>query len=531
MRSEVAGLEWSAGRIMPKFQSLSQLDVYDVRAASRDEQMTATIIAGLVNRPQPRIYLLSSDDDLFWLQQAFSATPYSISTQTGSAALHALLSTYRSVIQGMIIYDPALPDTINVATTMAGQQDGIIVSPEMVDELKSEYQLSILDDLRTYAWHNRLEIYQWAQQHLLPNSSARIIAGLNPEAFCGLRSFLVATRAFVYWLDSRLYRPNFSARLLSERFLLRQILASYSAGSVHMGWVIHEQSGVSLASEVGMAVVASDYTLNLEVWMASQLADYELPVAVQKMVPIVERSKVYVSFTMSDGDNLQYCQHRLRTIWQDPARGSVPIGWTLSPLLVQAAPGMAAYYARTASENDEFVAGPSGMGYMYPSRWPQRQLEPFLHQTGELMQALRMTSLNILDVDPVYGTGLPGLANFSWHGMRLTDPRIQHQFAHVLANYGVRGMLTGAGFTGLPAHWKNVDHLPLYNNLGFTATVAQTVKLIKLAALIRRRRPLFLNVYLIAWKMTPTLLQQVVQQLGAEYEYILPSTLLASLPQ
>ena len=189
MRSEVAGLEWSAGRIIPKFQSVSQLDVYDVRGASRDEQITATIVAGLVNRPQPRIYLLATDDDLFWLQQAFSAMPHTISTHTGSAALRAMLSTYRSVIQGMIIYNPALPDTINVATTMAGQQDCIIVSPELADELKSACQLPVLDDLRKYAWRDRLEIYQWAQRHLLPKSSARIIAGLIQKHLRGSGRF------------------------------------------------------------------------------------------------------------------------------------------------------------------------------------------------------------------------------------------------------------------------------------------------------------------------------------------------------
>jgi hypothetical protein len=234
---------------------------------------------------------------------------------------------------------------------------------------------------------------------------------------------------------------------------------------------------------------------------------------------------------MSDGDNLQYCQHRMRAIWHDPARGTVPIGWTLAPLLLHAAPGMAAYYARTATANDEFIAGPTGMGYMYPSRWPQAQLEPFLRQTGELMQALGMTSLNILDVDAVYATGLPVLGALSWHGMRLTHPRIQQQFAQVLADYGVQGMLNGAGFTGLPARWKHIDQLPLYNNLGFSETVARTVRLITLATLLYRRRPLFLNVYLIAWKMTPTLVQEVIQQLGAEYEYVLPSTLLALLPR
>jgi hypothetical protein len=170
------------------------------------------------------------------------------------------------------------------------------------------------------------------------------------------------------------------------------------------------------------------------------------------------------------------------------------------------------------------------MGYMYPACWPKNQLELYLHQTGDLMQTLGMTSLNILDVDPVYRTGLPWLAAFSWRGMRLTNPSIQHQFAQVLSNYGVRGMLNGAGFTGLPGHWKNLDHFPLYNNLGFTETVEQTVRLIKLAQRLYRKRPLFLNVYLIAWKMTPTLVQQVIRQLGAEYEYVLPSTLLSLLP-
>ena len=531
MRREAAGIEWSAGRILPTFQSVSELVVYDLRGASGSEQLTATIVAGLINRPRPRIYLLTKDDDLFWLRQVFNHLPQTTSPQSGSAALHAMLSAYRPLIQGMIIYNPSLPDTINVATTMAGQQDCMIVSPEQVVELEARYHLAVFDDLRRYPWRNRLEIYHWAQQHLLPHASVHVIAGLNPEAFCGLRSFAVATRTFVHWLDSRQYLPDLPAHLLSERTLLRRILASYPSGAVHMGWVIHEQSAVSLASDVGMTVLASDYGLNLEVWMAVPLADHVWPQAPERPALPAVRSKVYISFTMSDGDNLQYCQYRMRTIWQDPKRGSIPIGWTLSPLLLQAAPAMAAYYIDTASAKDEFVAGPSGMGYMYPSRWPQEQLASFLHQTGKLMQALGMTSLNVLDVDAAYATGLPLIAAFSWHGMRLTDARIQQQFTQVLASYGVQSILNGSGFTGQPARWKHIGQLPMYNNLGFTSSVSQTVKLVKLASLLYRRRPLFLNVYLIAWQMTPTMVQEVMQQLGDSYEYVLPSTLLALLPQ
>lgn len=526
MRREVPGLYWSDAQLLPTFQAISQLVVYDLRGASRDEQIAATCIAGLANRPQPCVYLICSEDDVFWLQQAGQAvTQRQDPHVVGSAALQLLLSDYRAVVQGLIIYDPELPDTINIATTMAGLQDGMVVSPTLAEILQTRERWPVLADLRTYRWGSRLEAYQWAVQQLLPQTSSRIIAGLDPGAFCGLRSFLVATNAFVYWLDSRWYVRSKTVGRLSERRLLQHILASYAIDAVHLGWVIHEQSGVSLASEVGMAVVASDYVMNLEVWTALQPEQMPLPIR-KPALPALEKH-IYVSFTMSDGDNFQYCQHRLRSLWQDPARGELPLGWTFSPLLWQAAPVLTAYYMRTATENDELVAGPSGLGYMYPSRWPGQHLATFLQRTGTLMQAMGMTTINVLDVDPLYRTGLPVLAAFSWNGMRLSTSRLQQLFAGHLAAYGVQGILTGAGFTGRPGQWKKVENLFFYNNPGFTASVEQTVHLITTVARLSPQRPLFLNVYIIAWDMTPSQVKEVMQQLGSGYTCVLPRTLFA----
>src|SRR5437588_10645378 len=100
---------------------------------------------------------------------------------------------------------------------------------------------------------------------------------------------------------------------------------------------------------------------------------------------------------MSEGDNLQYNQHRMAQLWRDPARGSVPIGWTISPALIQVAPAMAAYYLRTATPQDELLAGPSGAGYMLPSRWPGEQLPAFLPLTGQLLQRMHLATLQVLD--------------------------------------------------------------------------------------------------------------------------------------
>jgi len=100
---------------------------------------------------------------------------------------------------------------------------------------------------------------------------------------------------------------------------------------------------------------------------------------------------------MSDGDNIQYDQRRLRYEWDDPSRGAVPINWTISPLLLDAAPAIYDHYTRSATAKDLFMAGPSGAGYAYPSSWPDRTFRTFTAQTGTYMQQAGITTIDILN--------------------------------------------------------------------------------------------------------------------------------------
>ena len=84
----------------PTFQSPDHLDVYDIRGASQDTQLAITTMTGIINRQKPQVYLLSSADAAFWLQQVFSQIPQVVSPATGNAALDAILNKYASSIQG-----------------------------------------------------------------------------------------------------------------------------------------------------------------------------------------------------------------------------------------------------------------------------------------------------------------------------------------------------------------------------------------------------------------------------------------------
>ncbi len=524
MSLEVTGLDWSNERMLPAFQAPSHLEIYDMRGASRDIQLTATTLVGLVNRPQPRVYLIVGDDDAFWLAQVFHAIPQEIHPSKGDKVLKSLLTVYRDAIQGLIIYDPNLIETINVATTLAGQRDGIVVAPAQVADLQQDFGLSILVDLRTYHWKNRWQAYHWAWQNLRQDASHQMVAGLDPKNVTGLRSFLVATRTLIYRLDSRAHLSNLRQGGHTERNLMRQIVNSYPPGATHLGWFIDESSGVRLTSQAALAVLATDHLTNLEVWTAIQPQTKTSPPLVVELPAISER--VYVSFTISDGDNLQYCQHHMQRLWRDPARGTLPIGWTLSPVLMQAAPAMAEYYLSTATANDELIAGPSGAGYIFPSHWPSKHLSPFLQRTGQMMQDMGMVSLQVLDTVSRQNSALPFMPQFA-SGMTFVDSTSQQRYVQGLTAFGLQGILSGAGLRA--CRWQKTQGLPLYHNLGLAGSVGQTVRWIKNAALAQKQRPLFLNVYMLAWSITPSDLRQIVERLGDGYAIVLPKTLLAML--
>lgn len=81
----------------------------------------------------------------------------------------------------MIVYDPEVPDTINVATTLAGLKNAVVASPELAEKLsKAPFDLKILDDLRG-KFDNRLEAYTWQYEHLWEQTTHQMLIGLDPD--------------------------------------------------------------------------------------------------------------------------------------------------------------------------------------------------------------------------------------------------------------------------------------------------------------------------------------------------------------
>ncbi len=74
----------------------------------------------------------------------------------------------------------------------------------------------------------------------------------------------------------------------------------------------------------------------------------------------------FLVFYIGDYDCAAWLYQRMMDIWDDPARGKVPMMWCISPVLDRRVPMAMDYMRRTATPNDYFAAADNGAGYCEP---------------------------------------------------------------------------------------------------------------------------------------------------------------------
>lgn len=71
-------------------------------------------------------------------------------------------------------------------------------------------------------------------------------------------------------------------------------------------------------------------------------------------------------FYVGDYDASSWVAQTTPTIWGHPARGTIPLMWSISPVLEKRVPMALHNHRATATENDYFVSADNGAGYLMP---------------------------------------------------------------------------------------------------------------------------------------------------------------------
>lgn len=305
--------------------------------------------------------------------------------------------------------------------------------------------------------------------------------------------YQVAARAMAFSLD-----PNQRA----ERDLFAQIASAVAPNTPYLGWfegdVAGEWGGVGLLSQHSVYVLPADWNTNTTVHAGIPTRPRPSPVATAPTL----QNKIYLTFCVSDGDNLQFDEHRMQQIWDDPGRGKVPITWTIQPHLADVMPDILDYYQRTATANDCFITGASGAGYVVPIQWPDDTFPLYAQMTHDLMGRLGITAVSAINYQSWSSGSLP------LSGQKATD------YSRIVQPLGIV----------LPSNAPQLIWLPggtPESGLSGAGDVASMKTIIGyLSANWDGKSPAFFALQPSGWTMTPTDIAAVANSLDERYRTV-----------
>ena len=391
-----------------------------------DESVATACIQGIMNRESPHtVYVdcnsetsgglktLSEEgrwlEDVEWLEL------------TG---FEELLTYSMDYIKAVVLWDPNVPATVNVACTVAGVEDAVA----MTEDLYDRYYNCFYDNIKVINLVDKFDgsitgsakndAYRWAIENYLAKGlcstdflcsyidsySFRESANLS---YTVVRDWGVYQRAFVYdlspWGDEApLDDPKQKIGLDQETLLMiYEIMLEQTKdkGPYEIcGFFEHQkysQAGNNSSSIHGTVKTEWEYAALMTpyngyhntcidaAYNESFHGAYDGAKNLESNRPDeyveLEKGVVYICFFMGDYDSTHPVYRYLKTAWDDPRRGEIPFAWAINPNLIDTYPDLIEYYYETATPNDYFVSDASAAGYFMPSRVPD-ELWPLIAQ-------------------------------------------------------------------------------------------------------------------------------------------------------
>ena len=352
-------------------------------------------LQGLANRTAPRLYIVHSADfpwEITGPLCEFYQRSYGVHF-TGIDSADEALARFKSFARGYVVWDPAVVPTLNVAFTIAGIEDAVVVDASLIP-LAEKHGLKKIDDLRgRYTGRTDAEIYAdaharyWARCN---HDEIMLMGGQSgPIRIPGMADWGVRDRMFFHDLSANPANPD-------ELALEKQFLAALNPGGTIFGWHSYAKD-----TEEGHTTLISTYGLKMEGLQSLPNMSFNGHFSftpgfkftnnhsVARDARLVADKKAYLSFVQSDGIGIG--------VWTKPGRGRLPLAWGTIMSWVKYAPAALEYFHESATPRDYFIGGLSGPAYMYPNHIPAARFGPLMKEADDLMQVLDERVFEIMD--------------------------------------------------------------------------------------------------------------------------------------
>ena len=510
-----------------------------------DEAMAVACIQGIINRERPCLYVVPANKKsrpYYWLDILSRKDGWlPQKKRVAIDDLDSLVKFAGDKLKGAVIWDPKVPATCNVATTIAGVKDGIVLSPELAEEKLTSWKLPVIDDLRgrfdgSLTGSKKNDAYRWAineylakgrcSSHLLclfeDSARARDIGDIG---YVVTRDWAVMKRSFGFdlspWSDEQPKdEPNqpLGSDLETYKMILAEVLR-HSAGK-HMTelagffafWKYCNQPDypskhLDVPTEWETVYLISPYNCYQNTVASScynQSFHSQAPFTPLKQARPVMKDKVedksYIAVLMADYDSATPLYDFLPKFWDDAGRGKLPLAWGINPNLIETFPDIISYLYQTATKNDFFTSDASCAGYMNPNRIAPEYLDLFIKHNQKFFQAADMSiAPMVLDWDEPTAAVKDAFVQFAPDG-----------FATIVLDYHNKG-----GHVPRPHVWKGMPVMELYNDTCISHSPEQTAAAMFQVISRQKARPAFCF-FRIVWT-TPSRVVDSVHLLEKEH--------------
>lgn len=356
---------------------------------SSKEYTMISSLQGIVAQSQAAIFITgdegSTRDDLEKLANKHNFAvedvmdPWQLVARFASSLNDKKYVLYNDLSDGGSVTD----QTINYATVVSGAERYLMVAKSQ-EQLARDAGLQLGRDV-TAAGVNSRSIFDEYKDRL----NTAFLVHQAPEDR-QLRDYAIAGKAMCFYAD--LYDG-------SDSDFRSDVLKWAKPNAPILGWTENEINFVSANSLLSKVTFAADYCVNLSFTSAFDSAQIKQD-NYQPRTITPEKGKHYVAVVMSDGDNVQWMTRGFANnakYFGSDLRGEYPVTWTMSPALYDLSPDALSGLYADATASDQFIAGPSGVGYVNMTEYNRDSLDEYCAYTAGYMEKTDAQYVNLLD--------------------------------------------------------------------------------------------------------------------------------------
>ncbi len=388
-------------------------------------------LQGLLNRDRPTLFLFWEEQDSFWLDYMTSEGKFLHGeTLTPVESIEALFTLYRDTIRacGLVLWDTAVPATLNVATIACGVEGYLPIrsASDALALIRSVTDAEIKLDLRDKfsgagtipdtdepsTGSAKCDAYVWALCRYMAETSNdtmfltldgaswaddRWFYGDMGNAFVPNMDYAVAKRAFVFDLfcfDDETPCDDLTQPLGTDLATMKRILRAqvdrndgtkmttvcgfnpWHVKYTDFGGKNHHEG---VESEWRLSEILSAYNCikdadaagycglaNASVYRHFPLKARYTNRKPQPPAEGYDPEKTYILFYVGDYDAASWTSRFIPRWYRDENLGRIPLMWCFNPNLSDRIPQAFDFIYEHFTENDYFAAGDSGAGYNNP---------------------------------------------------------------------------------------------------------------------------------------------------------------------